>query len=261
VNGRPTALVTGASSGFGRELARVLASEGHDLVVVARRADALHELASGLGGDVAVRVLPLDLARDGAAAELADALSAHGQAIDVLVNNAGFTQFGPFAQLDEQEMLDLLHVNVVSLSQLTRRVLPGMLERGRGIVLNMSSNAAFQPGPLMAVYYATKVWVLHFSLALTEEVRGSGVTVTAVCPGPTRTGFQARAAMEDSKLVAGRRLPGAEEVARWAWSQARSGRPFAVHGLRWKAFAFATRLLPRSFVARSVMSAQARVGA
>jgi short-subunit dehydrogenase len=207
-----------------------------------------------------VTVLPKDLARDGAVPELTDELAARGLTVDVLINNAGFTQFGPFAQLDEQEMLDLLHVNMVTLSQLTRRLLPGMLERGRGRVLNLSSNAAFQPGPLMAAYYASKAYVLNLSLALTEEVRGSGVTVTAVCPGPTRTGFQARASMEDSKLVAGRRLPGPAEVAAWAWTQAKAGRPFAVHGLRWKAVAFGTRLMPRSLVARFAMAAQSRVG-
>jgi short-subunit dehydrogenase len=260
MNGRSTALVTGASGGLGLELARVLAGEGHDLILVARREDKLEQLAAELRSTTTVTVLPTDLARDDAVPELTDELEARGLAVDVLVNNAGFTQFGPFAQLDEQELLDLLHVNVVALSRLTRRLLPGMLERGRGRVLNMSSNAAFQPGPLMAAYYASKVYVLNFSLALTEEVRGSGVTVTAVCPGPTRTGFQARASMEDSKLVAGRKLAGAADVAAWAWSQAKAGRPFAVHSLRWRAFAFGTRLLPRSFAARSVMSAQSRVG-
>ena len=125
----------------------------------------------------------------------------------MLVNNAGFNLFGPFVELSEQEMVEQLNVNVVTLMQLTRLLLPGMLERRRGIVVNMASNAAFQPGPLMASYYASKAFVLNFSLALTEEVRGSGVTVTALCPGPTATGFQERASMEDSKLVAGTEAP------------------------------------------------------
>ncbi|HUL85337.1 MAG TPA: SDR family oxidoreductase, partial [Actinomycetota bacterium] len=203
---RRTALVTGASSGLGAEFVRTLAGEGHDVVLVARRAAAMESLAAEVEErhDVTATVIPMDLARPNAADEVVQRL---GEVpIDVLVNNAGFNLFGPFVELSEQEMVEQLNVNVVTLVQLTRLLLPGMLERRRGIVVNMASNAAFQPGPLMATYYASKAFVLNFSLALTEEVRGSGVTVTALCPGPVATGFQERASMEDSKLVAGRKL-------------------------------------------------------
>ena len=155
--------------------------------------------------------------------------------IDVLVNNAGFNLFGLFVELSEHEMVEQLNVNVVTLMQLTRLLLPGMLERRRGIVVNVASNAAFQAGPLMASYYASKAFVLNFSLAVTEEVRGSGVTVTALCPGPMATGFQERASMEDSKLVVGQKLPSAAEVVAWGWPEAKRGRPMAVHTARRKA--------------------------
>jgi short-subunit dehydrogenase len=200
--------------------------------------------------------VPMDLGEPNAADRLVEQL---GDApVDVLINNAGFNQFGRLVDLPENETVELLNVNVVTLVQLTRLLLPGMLERRRGIVVNMASNAAFQPGPLMANYYASKAFVLNFSLALTEEVRGSGVTVTALCPGPTATGFQERARMEDSRLVAGRTLPSADDVVAWGWAEAKRGRPMAVHSARWKAFAFATRFMPRSMLARMVMKAQER---
>ena len=255
---RRTALVTGASSGLGAEFVRTLAAEDHDIVLVARRAAAMESLAAEVEErhGVEATVIPMDLARPNAADEVVERLGE--VAVDVLVNNAGFNLFGPFVELSEREMVEQLNVNVVTLTQLTRLLLPGMLERRRGIVVNMASNAAFQPGPLMASYYASKAFVLNFSLALTEEVRGSGVTVTALCPGPTATGFQERASMEDSKLVAGRKLPSAAEVVAWGWAEAKRGRPMAVHSARWRTVAFATRFMPRSTLARMAMKAQER---
>ncbi len=251
--------MTGASSGFGAEFVRTFAAEGHDVVLVARRAAAMEGLAAEVEErhGVETLVIPMDLGRPNAADEAVQRLG--NARIDVLVNNAGFNLFGPFVELSEQEMVEQLNVNVVTLVQLTRLLLPGMLERRRGIVVNMASNAAFQPGPLMASYYASKAFVLSFSLALTEEVRGSGVTVTALCPGPTATGFQERASMEDSKLVAGRKLPSAAEVVAWGWAEAKRGRPMAVHTARWRGVAFATRFMPRTTLARMAMKAQERV--
>ncbi len=259
---RRTALVTGASSGFGRELARLFAADGFDVVLVARSAAVLEELAREIGErhGVGTHVLPFDLASDDAPARLVDELALRGIAVDALVNSAGFNQFGPFADSDVRTMLDLLHVNVAALTHLTRLVLPGMIDRRWGRVVNLASNAAFQPGPLMAVYYASKAYVLSLSIALAEEVRGTGVSVTALCPGPTATRFQAVAGMEDSRLVAGRRLPSAAEVAARGFEAVKRGRPFVVDGARWRAFAFATRLLPRPTAARMVMRAQRSVG-
>ena len=177
----------------------------------------------------------------------------------MLINNAGFTQLAPFAESDEDVMLSLLRVNIETLTQLTRRVTPGMVARGHGRIVNLASNAAFQPGPFMACYYASKAYVLNFSIALTEELRGSGVTVTALAPGPVATGFQARAGMEDARLVKDRKLPSAAAVAEWGWAQAERGKPFAVHSPRWKFFAFAMRFLPRSTAARLAARTNERV--
>ncbi len=256
-------MITGASSGFGAAFAAKLAAEGHDLVLVARRGQAMAELARSVEERYGVEaiVLPKDLGEPDAARDVMEDLRRRQHdRIDVLINSAGFTQFGRFAELPEDETIELLQVNIVTLVHLTRLVLPGMLERRRGVVVNLSSNAAFQPGPLMASYYASKAFVLDFSIAVAREVKGSGVTVTALCPGPTATGFQARAEMEDSKLVAGKDLPTPGEVVDWGWALAKAGKPFAVHTTRWKAFALGTRLLPKTVAARIAMESQERTG-
>ena len=258
---RRTALVTGASSGIGSELARLFAADGFDVVLVARTGAALEELAQEIEERLGVgtHVVPLDLARDDAPANLLSELESRDMRVDALVNSAGFNQFGLFAESDERRMLDLVAVNIRALTHLTRLVLPGMVERRWGRIVNLSSNAAFLPGPLMAVYYASKAYVLSLSIALAEELRGTGVTVTALCPGPTSSGFQAAAGMQDSKIVAGRSLPSAAEVAEWGYAAVKRGRPFAVQGARWRGFAFATRFLPRTTAARMAMRAQERV--
>jgi short-subunit dehydrogenase len=262
VSERRTAMITGASGGIGAEFARLLAGQGYDVVLTARSGEPMAELARYVEERFGVEaiVLPKDLGVPGAAPELLENLAQrhHGR-IDVLVNSAGFTQLGPFSQTDEAEMLEQVRVNMETLTHLTRLILPGMIERGRGIVVNLSSNAAFLPGPGMAVYYATKAYVLSLSLALAEELRGSGVTVTALCPGPTASGFQSRGRMQDVRLVKGRRLPSATDVAVWGWEQAQRGRPYAVHRPQWRAGAFATRFLPRSTAARFAASAHERV--
>ncbi len=258
---RRTALVTGASSGIGFELAKLFAADGFDVVLVARTGAALEELAQEIEERhvVGTHVVPIDLARDDAPTKLISELQSRGVRVDALVNSAGFNQFGSFAESDERRMLDLVAVNVRALTHLTRLVLPGMVERRWGRVVNLSSNAAFQPGPLMAAYYASKAYVLSLSIALAEELRGTGVTVTALCPGPTATGFQSAASMEDSKIVSGRRLASAAEVAAWGYGAVKRGRPFAVQGARWQGVAFATRFLPRTTAARMAMRAQERV--
>ncbi len=249
---RPLAVITGASGGLGYEFARLLAERGHDLVLVARSGAPMEELAQWAEPrhGVEVTVLPKDLSHPGAGGEVAEELIERGLRPDVLINNAGFTQLAPFVESDEAVMLSLLRVNIEALTQLTRRVAPGMVERGRGRIVNMSSNAAFQPGPSMACYYASKAYVLNFSIALTEELRGSGVTVTALAPGPVATGFQARAGMENARLVKDRKLPSAAAVAEWGWAEAEHGKPFSVYSPRWKFFAFSMRFLPRATAAR-----------
>jgi uncharacterized protein len=258
---RQTALVTGASSGIGRELARAFAAGGYDLILVARSGAKLEELAGELRGrhGVAARALAADLARPGSPDEIFDELETAGTEVDVLVNNAGFATFGPFAETDLATELNELQLNVVALTHLTKRFLPGMLARRRGGVLNVASTAAFQPGPLMAVYYATKAYVLSFSEALAEEMRGSGVAVTVLCPGPTATGFQARADMETSGLFNGPlKVMDAATVARAGYDGFRAGRRIVVPGMRNKLVAQSIRITPRALVTRIVRGMQAK---
>ncbi|MGH9008770.1 MAG: SDR family NAD(P)-dependent oxidoreductase [Acidimicrobiia bacterium] len=172
------------------------------------------------------------------------------------VNNAGVGDFGPFAEADLDKTMAMIRLNVAGPTELTRRYLPGMLERGSGRILNVASTAAFQPGPLMAVYYATKAYVLSFSEAIAEELRGSGVTVTALCRGPTASGFQAGAAMEESRLVAGRRLPTTAAVARAGYRAVLAGRPIAVVGLKNRLLVTSIRFTPRPVVRRTVRRMQ-----
>lgn len=242
------ALITGASGGIGMEIARVLAPD-HDLVLVARSAAKLDALAEELGG---ARVVTADLADPAGVAGVA----AEVPAADVLVNNAGAGDFGPFAEADPDKTLRMIQLNVTSLTALARHYLPGMLERRQGRILNVASTASFQPGPLMAVYYATKAYVLSLSEALAEEVRGTGVTVTALCPGPTASGFQAAAEMELSPLVANRQLPTAAEVARYGVKAMERGDVVAVPGLLNKAMAVSVRFTPRPVTRRIVRKMQ-----
>ncbi len=258
-NTRPTALITGASSGIGAALARLFAQNSYDLVIVARGQQALQDLADTMARQfgVAVAVLPKDLSRTGAADEIAAELQRRGLQVDVLVNNAGFATYGLFAEIDLQAELEMMQVNMVALTHLTKLLLPGMLQRHSGKILNVASTAAFQPGPLMAVYYATKAYVLSLSEALAEELRGSGVGVTALCPGPTRSGFQERANMQESRLVQGE-IMDVETVARAGYRGLMSGQRIVIPGARNKTLAFATRLLPRGLVTRIARQAQER---
>lgn len=244
-----TALITGASSGIGREIARVLAPD-HDLVLVARSAAKLEALAEELGG---ARVIAADLSDPSAVAKIA----AEVPSVDILVNNAGVGDFGDFAQADLNRTLGMIQLNVTSVTALARQYLPGMLERGSGRILNVASTASFLPGPLMAVYYATKAYVLSFSEAVAEEVRGTGVTVTALCPGPTGTGFQAAADMELSPLVANKKLPSATEVAAYGVKAMNNGDAVAVPGFMNKVMASSVRITPRPVIRRLVHKLQA----
>src|SRR6267142_116749 len=232
-----TALITGASFGIGLEFARIFAREGYNLVLVARSADKLRQLASELEKAHGTRslILAVDLTEPGAPAYVLDQTTRADIQVDVLVNNAGFGQYGLFVENDLEECLRQIQLNVTTLTHLTRLYLPMMIERARtkqetGCILNVASTAAFQPGPLMAVYFATKAYVLHFSEALANELDGSGVTVTALCPGATATEFQAGAAMENSKLVHGKKLPTSARVAAFGVKAMQRGDVVAVPG-------------------------------
>jgi uncharacterized protein len=252
-----TALITGASSGIGEALTRALAAEHHDLVLVARSEPALRHLADELttAHGVAVQVVAADLSLAGAAAALVAALD--GRHIDVLVNNAGFGDYGPFHESDPAKVSQMIALNVATLTDLTRALLPSMVASGSGRVLNVASTAAFMPGPLMAVYYATKAYVLSFSEAIADELRDTGVTVTALCPGPVATGFQAGADMGQSKLVKGKQLMTADECARLAITGMNKGKPVVITGTMNKLQAMSPRFLPRRMVPSMVRKAQA----
>ncbi len=245
-----TALITGASGGIGYELAKLFACDHYNLVLVARSAEKLNQVASELQGQfgVTVKTVRLDLAAPPAPKFLFDQLQGEGVAIDVLINNAGFGGSGEFAEMPEDEILGQIHLNIAALTQLTRLFLPPMLARHGGKIMNVASTAAFQPGPLMAVYYATKAYVLSFSEALTNEVAGSGVVVSCFCPGATDTGFAKRAGTENSRLFRKLRPMNVEVVARDGYRGLMSGRTLVISGLQNWLVAESVRFAPRKMV-------------
>lgn len=216
-------MVTGASSGIGEEIARQLARRGHGVTLVARRAEKLAELASELGGlGVRAEVLAADLSDRTARAELLDRVTAAGLVPDILVNNAGLSTFGPVSASDPGAELNMIEVDVVAVADLCARFLPGMVSRGRGAVLNVASTAAFQPLPGQAAYSAGKAFVLSYTQSLAGELRGSGVTASALCPGPVHTGFSEAAGISDDAEGA---LPG------FMWESAEAVATAGVDGL------------------------------
>jgi short-subunit dehydrogenase len=242
------ALITGASSGIGAELARLCAAAGYDLVLVARRAAELEKLSGELASKhgIDARVLTADLAEEDAPERILRALES--REIDVLINNAGFGVHGAFWETDWEAEHRLLQVNVMALVRMTKLVLPGMRERGKGRILNVASTAAFVPGPFMALYYASKALVFSFSLALSSETKGTGVTVTALCPGPTTTEFQDVAGLGNSNLFQGSAMTAAE-VAREGFEAMMAGRAEVIAGGRNRLMMLGTRLAPRSLLA------------
>ena len=257
---RSTALITGASGGLGLDLAELLARDGNNLILVARSASKLEQAARDLSKKHGIKVetISQDLSRIGAGQELVNTLKAKGLQVDILVNNAGFASYGRFVDLPLSEQLNMMDLNMRTLVELTGLLTPEMVKRGKGRVLNIASTAAFLPGPLMAIYYATKAFVLSFGEAIANELEDTGVTVTTLCPGAFASGFQARAAMEESKLVQGKKLPTSMEVAEFGYAAMQKGEPVAIQGMGNYLTAQAPRLLPRKMVTRMVRSAQER---
>jgi len=250
---KETALITGASAGIGREFAHRFARDGHNCVLLARSEDALHDLADTLTSThgVDAHVLPADLSDPGVTDEIVAELQERDLTVDVLVNNAGFGARGQFAELDAQQQVDMIQVNVTALTHLTRHLLPSMLERNRGGVLNVASTAAFQPGPYMSVYYATKAYVLSFSEGLAGEVADTNVTVTCLAPGPTETAFMDRADMHGTALFENASKMTPETVAKTGYDAFCQGRALVVPGWPNKIGVFMVRFTPRP-VARRV---------
>jgi short-subunit dehydrogenase len=244
---RQTALVTGASSGIGRALAGLFARDGWDVVLVARDASKLNEVGRELEARHGTRctVLPADLTDPTAPEAIVRSLEERGVVVEALVNNAGFGVRGDFSETDWRRELEMIQVNVVGLTRLTKLLLPAMLTRGRGKILNVASIAGFVPGPGMAVYYATKAYVLSFSEALAAEVRNRGVTVTVLAPGPTRTSFGVSSGAGDSNLFKGPNVMDAEPVARAGYDGLLRGKRLVVPGVFNKVLIQSLRISPR----------------
>jgi uncharacterized protein len=247
-----TSLITGASNGIGLELARIHASKGDDLVLVARNITRLNQLKSELEKQysISVTVIEKDLSKTDAAKEVYDETSIKDIEVDYLINNAGFGDFGLFADSDWNKEYQMINLNITALTQFTKLYLNDMIKRGKGRIMNVASTAAFQSGPTMAVYYATKAYVLSFSEAVDNEVRSKGITITALCPGATESGFQAAAAMEESNLVKGRKLPSSRDVAEFGYKAMLKGKTVAIHGLMNYIMANSVRFMPRSIVVK-----------
>lgn len=245
-----TALITGASSGIGLELARLFARDRHDLVLVARGREAMEKLAEECRREFGVRVevIVKDLGEPGAAGEVVAEVERRGVAVDYLVNNAGFGTQGAFWESNLGEELRMIQVNVASLVALTRLILPQMVERRSGRIMNVASVAGFVPGAYMSTYYATKAYVLSQSVAWWRELKHKGVTVTALCPGPTQTAFQQRAGIKEAPLFKGDVMDSAT-VARIGYEGMMRGKAVVVPGWRNKVSALMSRLAPRTVLA------------
>lgn len=249
---KKTTLITGASGGIGYEFAKLAAKDGNNLVLVDIREKELGEAANALLGDypgIEIKTILTDLAEQPAAQYVFDQVQAAGWQVDILINNAGYGVFGFFYETDWNREGRMIILHVYTLTHLTKLFLPGMVRRGYGKVLNIASMAAFQPGPLMALYYSTKAYVLSFTEAIANELIGTGVTATVLCPGMTPTGFQSTVGSGESKLTKKKLLSTtATEVAEYGYKAMHSGKVVAIPGIINYILANANRLVPRKMV-------------
>lgn len=245
-----SALITGASTGIGFELARILAREGNNLILVAKSSERLKLAADKIRKEfpsIQCETLEADLASSSAPVKLADAIRAKNWNVDILVNSAGYGDFGSFLETSLEKELQMMQLNMVTLVHLTKLFVKGMTERKRGRILNVASTAAFQPGPFMAIYYASKAFVLSFSEALNNELKGTGVSVTALCPGPTESNFTKAANLEGNKLFKSGVMD-ARAVAEVGYRGLMSSKSVVIPGLRNRVLASAVRFMPRDLV-------------
>jgi short-subunit dehydrogenase len=254
----PAALITGASTGIGRELAYIAAENGYDVALVARSAATLEVVAGDVERKTSrkAHVFACDLSAPSAARALIADIAQAGLTIDVLINNAGFGLVGKFWELPDEEQMQMVQLNVGALTELTRLYLPDMIERRTGSILNVASTAAFVPGPLMAVYFASKAYVVSFSEAVHNEAKSFGVKVCCLCPGATLTEFDKRAGMTNSKLFESGNVMSAVEVARIGWDAMKEGKPLVVAGRLNATMTFLTRFAPRQMAASMARALQ-----
>jgi short-subunit dehydrogenase len=250
----PIALITGATSGIGRELSIIFARHNFNLLLVARTEQSLHQFADELRRRYSIRctTVACDLTQPTATDVISGIVQEQKQPIEILVNNAGFGNWGKFYETDLTTEIDEIQLNITSLVKLTKLILPSMIQRRSGKILNVASTAGFAPGPLMAIYYATKAFVVSFSEALCEELKGTGVMVSVLCPGETSTNFQKRAGIERTNLNRKEFVMDAATVAQDAFSGLMKGKPIIVPGLRNKLLVLSIRMAPRNVV-RSVV--------
>lgn len=244
-----TALITGASSGIGFELAKIHASKGDNLVLVARSIDKLNQLKTEIESQFKVNVYNIekDLSVINSPLEVYEEIKQNNIQIDYLINNAGFGDIGNFSNTRWEKELRMINLNITALTQLTKLFLNDMLVRKQGKIMNVASTASFQPGPMMAVYFATKSYVLHLTEAINAEVKGSGVSLTALCPGPTESGFQAAAEIEQNMLF-NKKNPTSKEVAEYGYKSMMNGKAVAIHGFKNYLLANSVRFTPRNWV-------------
>lgn len=254
-----TALITGASDGIGYELADVLAGNGVNLVIVARSVAKLESYARELEKKHRVWVLPIgkDLSVAGSPREVYDEIKERSISVDYLINNAGFGDYGLFEHSDWRKQEQMINVNITSLVHLTWLMIPDMICRGGGRIMNLASTASFQPGPTMSVYFASKAFVLSFSEAINNELKDHGITVTALCPGATHSGFQATAANRDKSYFSKNKFPSSREVAEYGYKVMMKGKPVAVHGIKNNIIAKSIGFAPRSLVVKLARKIQA----
>lgn len=249
---KKTALVTGASGGIGLELAREHAKTGGDLILVARSKDKLDQFKAEIEAQygVSVCVITKDLTIPNAPQEVYDEVKSKNLEVDYLINNAGVGAFDLFVKYPFERDAQMIALNITELTHFCKLFLPDMLARKSGKIMNVASTAGFQPGPTMAVYFATKAYVLHFSEALANEVGDQGVTVTALCPGATESGFAQAATMQESKLMKNQKLPSSAEVAKYGYRAMLKGKTVAIHGLKNYLQANSVRFATRNFVVK-----------
>ncbi|MEK4366607.1 SDR family NAD(P)-dependent oxidoreductase [Paenibacillus sp. FSL R5-0473] len=258
---RKTVLITGVSGGIGKELADRFAKGGHHIVLVARSEGKIQDLAQEYQKKYGIQatVIAKDVAAPGVPQEIYNELKEKGIVVDYLVNNAGFGLFGTFMETDMEQEVNMIDVNIKALTVMTKLFLPDMIQRGHGGVMNVASLVGFFPGPMMSVYYATKAYVLSFTEALENEVNGTGVTVTALCPGLTSTGFVDRSGMGVSKMLQGPIME-AGQVAEEGYRGFLRGKTLIMPGARNRFIAFMPRLLPRKMMTRIIRSSQDKTG-
>lgn len=251
MNQNETALITGASSGIGLEFARLLGSKGYNLVLVARDEKKLHDIKNELEDRFGIEtiVIPRDLSKNEAAVEIHNALEKDHIRIDVLINNAGVGLFGDFTHTDWNREAGILQVNVVTLTHLTKILMSRMMERRHGYILNVASTGSFRPGPLMSVYCASKAYVLSFSEAIAAEAAGTGVSVTALCPGPTDTRFNKAAGLRKAGAQAEGNAAAPGDVAEFGFRMMLGGKSVAIYGFKNRVMTGLGKLLPRRVVA------------